>query len=221
MRFERITSAFPISLFSLGSLLASSLALLTTASPAAAEVEIVRETPPRERGDVYVVDRERGRAPAVKGGLGLNVFGAAGSRDSTKLGVGGRVEVVVPLGAVGLAVGGSFTQFYGGAGDSYDQTRIRPLLGEAGVALAATRGFEIRPMIGIGYTWVDVSTNGTANDQNARATGSIVTSGFDVAPGAKFSFVGGGFEVFALPKYNVMRGGPDFLAVEVGGGARF
>ncbi len=216
MKLERATSVLPIWLLASST---SGIALLA-AVPATADVEVVRERP-RERGDVVAVEREEGRVPAVQGGLGLNAFGAAGSRDSTKLGFGGRVEVVVPLGPVGLALGGSFTQFYGGAGSSFDQTRIRPLLGEAGIAFAAARGFEIRPMIGVGYTWVDVSTSGTADTQNGQAAGTIVSSGFDLAPGAKLSLVAGGLEVFALPKYNFLRGGPDFLAVEVGAGARF
>lgn len=154
----------------------------------------------------------------VRSGVGLNVFGAAGARDEARLGVGGRIEFVMPF---GLTLGGSYTQHF--TSDA-DRTAVRPLLGEVGWAIPVVKHVEVRPMVGLGYAFAAANTGGDvnrpSNSQTTNASVSGVTSGMDVAPGAKVSWVGRGFEVFTLPKYHFISGN-NFLGVEVGAGARF
>jgi hypothetical protein len=178
-------------------------------------VVVAQPGPMPQQGDVVVVQQ----APPQKGGQvmagpGLNLFGAMGTTDAGKLGFGGRIEYVQPVAkAAGIAIGGSFTQYYGGPGSNYSQANIRPLLGEIGIALSPVRGFEFRPMAGVGYTWIDVSTS--------NQVFSFGTSGFDFAPGAKISYIANKVEVYTLPKWHILENGNDFFGLEVGAGARF
>jgi hypothetical protein len=166
--------------------------------------------------DFYVHDGERADKRArVRSGVGLNVFGAAGSKDTARLGVGGRIEFVMPF---GLALGGSYTQHFT---SEADRTAVRPLLGEIGWSFAVVRHVEVRPMVGLGYAFASASsdTNNTGTS-NQTAVANATVGGFDVAPGAKVSYVARSFEVFTLPKYHFISGN-NFLGVEVGAGARF
>lgn len=163
--------------------------------------------------------RGRTREPErahVRPGLGVNVFGAAGTKDTAALGLGGRIEFVLPF---GLALGGSYTQNF-----NSDRTSVRPLLGEIGVAFPVVDHLEVRPMVGLGYAFTNTSSSGDSTNpganQSATASATVSTSGFDVAPGAKISYVGSGLEVFTMPKYHFISGN-NFFGVELGAGARF
>jgi hypothetical protein len=163
----------------------------------------------------------RDERPKVKPGVGLNIIGVAGAREEAQLGFGGRLEFITPI---GLTLGGSYTQHYSNETPSGDveRTKVRPLLGEVGVALPAARDIELRPIIGVGYAFVSGSSSGTGDpgDKNASASATVATSGFDVAPGAKLSYLNSGFEVFTLPKYHINKD-LNFFALELGAGARF
>jgi hypothetical protein len=170
--------------------------------------------------DYYVREEPvAARRPHVRSGVGLNAFGQVGTKDSARLGWGGRVEFVLPF---GLSLGGSYQVSYT---SDFDKTGVRPLLGEAGWAIPVGYHVEVRPMVGIGYAFATVSrdTNQsqpvTAN-QTIQASGTAFAGGFDVAPGAKLSYVGGGFEIYTMPKYHFITE-HNFLGVEVGAGARF
>jgi hypothetical protein len=175
------------------------------------------------RTDTVVVKEDRDDRVKVHSGIGLNVMGAAGSSDATKLGVGGRLEVVLPF---ALTLGASYTQYFANnPGSPVDhQSAFRPLLGEVGVALPVARVIEVRPMLGIGYAFVttsgDTANTGTGQNSTASGGGSIHTAGFDVAPGAKVSYVNHGLELFTLPKYHIIKD-ENFFGLEVGAGARF
>jgi hypothetical protein len=154
----------------------------------------------------------------VRRGLGLNAFGQLGTRGAAMYGAGARIEYVLPM---GLSLGGSYQVSW--AGD--DRTTVRPLLGEVGWTFPIVRNFEVRPMVGIGYAFAsanaDTAGDGFGNDADASAAASVTTSGLDVAPGAKISFLPGGvFEVYTLPKYHFITG-RNFVGVELGAGARF
>lgn len=187
-------------------------AVTTTTSTTTAHDEV-------ERRDI----EDRDRRPRVRPGFGLNVFGTLGSTNDANYGLGGRVEFVMPF---GLTLGGSYTQHW--TNDS-NRSALRPLLGEIGVAIPVVKGFEIRPMVGLGYAFVSSSgttnTNntGTAN-QTQTSSVSVATAGFDVAPGAKISWLpgtdGAAFEVYTLPKYHFISG-ENFFGIELGAGARF
>jgi len=156
--------------------------------------------------------------PRVHSGVGLDVLGVVGGTDESRLGVGGRLEFVFPF---GLTLGGSFTQHFNTNGNNdITRTQVRPLLGEIGFAVPVAYNVEINPMVGIGYAWVDVSTNGTSNSQQTNSNANVATSNFDVAPGVKISYIANGFEVFAQPKYHVIKD-LNFFAMEAGVGARF
>lgn len=173
-----------------------------------------------ERDEIKWEEGRRDRRPHVKHGIGLNVFGAAGSKDAAAWGLGGRVEFVLPL---GLTLGASYQQSF--RGTDGNKTSVRPLLGEIGLALPVGTMVEVRPMVGLGYAFVSTNadTNDTANG-NQAANASVATAGFDVAPGAKISFLpgvdGAAFELYTLPKYHFISG-TNFFGVEVGAGARF
>ena len=150
--------------------------------------------------DFYIHEAKRDDKRArVRSGVGLNAFGAAGSKDTARLGVGGRLEFVMPF---GLTFGASYTQHFT---SEADRTAVRPLLGEIGWTFAVVRHVEVRPMVGLGYAFAtgrntsDTDNTGSSN-QVASATGSTAASGFDVAPGAKVSFVDRSYEVFTQPK---------------------
>ncbi|MBI2391634.1 MAG: hypothetical protein HYV09_18745 [Deltaproteobacteria bacterium] len=167
--------------------------------------------------DYVVSDAERERAGRrVRSGVGLNVFGAAGARDDARIGVGGRVEFVMPF---GLALGGSYTLHWN---SEPDRTAVRPLLGEIGWAIPVVNHLEVRPMVGLGYAFAAGNTSRRNDDPRAdnSATVTAFGGGFDVAPGAKVSYVARGFEVYTLPKYHFITGN-NFLGVELGAGARF
>lgn len=159
------------------------------------------------------------KRPHVRRGLGLNVFGTAGTKDSARLGLGGRIEYVLPF---GLAIGGSYTTH---ATSEFDRTGVRPLLAEAGWSIPIVNHLEVRPMVGLGYAFATVSTDSnqsqavTAN-QSIQASGQAFAGGLDVAPGAKISYVARSIEIFTMPKYHFITGN-NFLGVEVGAGARF
>lgn len=165
--------------------------------------------------------RTRTREPErahVRPGFGLNVFGAAGTKETAALGLGGRIEFVMPF---GLTLGGSYTQNFT---SNSDKTAVRPLLGEIGMAIPVVNHLEVRPMVGLGYAFANASSSGDSTDpsvnQSATASASVSTSGFDVAPGAKISYVGSGLEVFTMPKYHFISGN-NFFGIELGAGARF
>jgi hypothetical protein len=170
--------------------------------------------------DTYVEGRRDGDdRPRVKGGIGINAFGTAGTKETARLGVGGRIEFVLPF---GLALGGSYTQHFVSEGD---RSAVRPLLGEIGWAIPAARRLEVRPMVGLGYAFASSSGNTNATEagsnQAQTSSASVSTSGFDVAPGAKVSYLAGNiFEIYTLPKYHFISGN-NFLGVELGAGARF
>jgi hypothetical protein len=191
----------------------------TTNAPAMQTTTMTSTT--TERDEVVWDDHDRKEhRPHVKHGLGLNVFGAAGSKDAAASGLGGRVEFVLPL---GITLGASYQQSFGGTDGN--KTSVRPLLGEIGWSLPVGRMVEVRPMVGLGYAFVSTSadTSNTA-DSNQVANASVATAGFDVAPGAKISFLpgvdGAAFELYTLPKYHFISG-TNFAGIELGAGARF
>jgi len=162
---------------------------------------------------------EREHRLGVNPGVGLNVFGAAGSKDQAAWGLGGRVEFVTP---VGLTVGGSYQQSFRGTDEM--KTSVRPLLGEIGIAIPVAPMLELRPMVGLGYAFVSTSSDSNATATSGQvASASVATAGFDVAPGAKISFLpgakGAAFELYTLPKYHVISG-TNFFGVELGAGVR-
>jgi hypothetical protein len=174
-----------------------------------------------ERDEVRMGEVEReDRRPRVNPGIGLNVFGAAGTKDAAAWGLGGRVEFVMPF---GLTLGGSYQQSF--RGTDGQKTSVRPLLGEIGIAIPVARFVEVRPMVGLGYAFVSTSSDSNnTGDNNQNASAAVATAGFDVAPGAKISFLpgtrGAAFEIYTLPKYHFISG-TNFLGVELGAGARF
>lgn len=167
--------------------------------------------------DYVVSDAKREREERrVRSGVGLNVFGAAGARDEARVGAGARIEFVMPF---GLTLGGSYTLNWT---SERDRTAVRPLLGEVGWAIPVVNHLEVRPMVGLGYAFAAGDTSRTNNDPRAEnsATATVFGGGFDVAPGAKVSYVARGFEVFTMPKYHFITGN-NFFGVELGAGARF
>jgi hypothetical protein len=193
---------------------------MTTSNAPAMETTTMTTTT-TERDEVVFDDHDRKeRRPHVKHGIGLNVFGAAGSKDAAAWGLGGRVEFVLPL---GITLGASYQQSF--RGTDGNKTSVRPLLGEIGWSLPVGRMVEVRPMVGLGYAFVSTNadTNDTANG-NQSANASVATAGFDVAPGAKISFLpgvdGAAFELYTLPKYHFISG-TNFAGIELGAGARF
>jgi hypothetical protein len=160
---------------------------------------------------------DRDDRPRVSPGIGLEVIGVAGTTEESRLGVGGRLEFVTRL---GLTLGGSFTQHFNTTSGDAEKTAVRPLLGEVGWAIPIASRVEIRPMVGIGYAFVNTQSSGSSNTNASAASGSIATSGFDVAPGAKVSFGGNGLQVYTMPKYHIIKD-TSFGALEVGAGLRF
>ncbi len=167
---------------------------------------------------LVIAHKEDDDRPRVKSGIGFNVFGAAGARDSARLGLGARIEFVMPF---GLTLGGSYTQHWEAEGG---RTGVRPLLGEVGVALPVAKRLELRPMVGLGYAFVSSSGSNDAtavNDSTTTTNATVRTSGFDIAPGAKISYLAGNvIELYTLPKYHFISGN-NFAGVELGAGARF
>jgi hypothetical protein len=156
------------------------------------------------------------RTPRVRSGVGIDVIGAVGGTDESRLGIGGRLTFVTPF---GLTLGGSLTQHFNTNSGDVTKTRVRPLLGEIGFAIPVTYNFEINPMVGIGYAWVNADTSST-NNGSGQATANVAASNFDIAPGVKLSYVGEGLEIFTMPKYHVIKD-LNFFALEAGVGARF
>lgn len=170
--------------------------------------------------DYYVHDPKKDdEGRHVRSGLGLNVFGTAGAADQARWGVGGRIEYVT---RIGLTLGGSYTQHFT---SERDRTAVRPLLGEIGWAIPVVNHLEIRPMVGLGYAFAsattDTDTNNTGtSNQVATTSGTASAAGFDVAPGAKVSYVARMFELYTMPKYHFISGN-NFAGIELGAGARF
>jgi hypothetical protein len=202
MRTKRTTSTTPTDT-------AVAPAVPTTSS-------VVTTTVTRPTDDYYVHEgRREDERVRVRSGFGLNIFGAAGAKDSARLGVGGRLEFVTPF---GLTLGGSYTQHFT---SEATRTMVRPALGEVGWAFAVAHHVELRPMVGLGYAFATArSSNDTVNAEGQTTNAPSRVDGFDLAPGAKVSFVGRAFEVFTLPKYHFITGN-NFLGVEMGAGARF
>lgn len=188
---------------------------VVTAQPAATSTTVVNHD--KDNGEIQHEDD----TPRVKSGVGLGLIGVLGTTDQSRLGVGGRLEFITPI---GLTIGGSYTQHFGGNNGNVDQTTsVRPLLGEIGMALPVARHVEIRPMLGLGYAFVNTSSTGNGakpGDNGGSATASVAASGFDAAPGVKVSYMASGLEVFTMPKYHVIKD-LNFFALEVGAGARF
>lgn len=176
-----------------------------SANPATTEKLVSK----RDRESLIVIGHDK--RPRLQPGFGLNVFGAAGSKDAAAWGLGGRLELVLPF---GLTVGGSYQQSFN---RTADEATVRPLLGEVGVAIPVARHVEVRPMVGLGYAFV----SGTSTNPS---TVPVAAAGLDVAPGAKLSFLTGSddaaFEVYTLPKYHFITGS-NFFGMELGAGARF
>jgi hypothetical protein len=168
--------------------------------------------------DYYVHEVKESDHRHVRSGLGLNVFGTAGDQENARFGLGGRLEYVTKI---GLAFGGSYTQHFT---SSADRTAVRPLLAEVGWAIPVVNHLEVRPMVGLGYAFIQSTTTGDVNrpsDSSTTATTTMVNAGgVDVAPGAKVSYVARGFEVFTQPKYHFISGN-NFAGLELGAGARF
>jgi hypothetical protein len=173
-----------------------------------------------ERDEVSLVDLEHDKKPRLRPGFGLNVFGAAGTKDAAAWGLGGRLEFVMPF---GLTIGGSYQQSFN---RTSDKTSVRPLLGEIGVAIPVARVVDVRPMVGLGSAFVSTSGDTTVNaggdGQVSNAT--VATAGFADAPGAKHSYPPGGdapaYEVYTMPTYHFISGS-NFFGMELGAGARF
>jgi hypothetical protein len=153
----------------------------------------------------------------LESGVGLEIIGVAGTTNESRLGVGGRLEYVTPF---GLTLGGSFTQHFNTAGGDAEKSAVRPLLAEVGLALPIAPRVELRPMVGVGYAFVNTQSSGTDTASGRAASASIAASGFDVAPGAKLSFGGRGLQVYTMPKYHFIND-MSFAAFEVGAGLRF
>ncbi len=154
----------------------------------------------------------------VKRGLGINAFGAFGTRDSADKGFGGRVEYVFPL---GLSLGASYTVHI----EDSHRTAVRPLLAEVGWGFpVGVRGLELRPIFAIGYGFANTNRSpdtdvlpGANQDVNVNAN----LQGLDIAPSAKVSYLAGPLEVYTMPRYHIFRNGNNWFGVEVGAGARF
>jgi hypothetical protein len=129
--------------------------------------------------------------------------------------MGGRIEYVLPF---GLAFGGSYAVHYETEGN---RTLVRPLLGEVGWSFAVVKHLEVRPMVGLGWAFVSGRRDEFVDENGRNVTArSAVTDGFDVAPGAKVSYVDHAIEIFTAPKYHFITGN-NFAAIELGAGARF
>ena len=118
----------------------------------------------------------------------------------------------------GLAFGGSYSVHYETEGN---RTLVRPLLGEIGWAFAVVKHLEIRPMVGLGWAFASGQRESFTNENGQNVTArSAVTDGFDIAPGAKVSYVARAIEIYTMPKYHFITGN-NFAAIELGAGARF
>lgn len=154
----------------------------------------------------------------VKRGLGINAFGAFGTRDSADKGFGGRVEYIFPL---GLSLGASYTVHI----EDGSRTAVRPLLGEIGWAFpVGVKGLELRPIFAIGYGFANTNRNPDTDvlpGANSNVNVNANLQGLDIAPSAKISYLAGPLEVFTMPRYHIFRNGNNWFGVEVGAGARF
>lgn len=160
------------------------------------------------------------RGPRIRRGFGINGFGSFGARDDARWGLGGRIEYVT---RIGLAVGGSYVVHWESEGD---RTQVRPLLGEIGWSIPIAPNLELRPMVGIGVAFLRRESATYTNDQGQTVTANVVTNnGFDVAPGAKLSYMASILEIYTMPKYHFINGsqvsGNNFFGLELGAGARF
>jgi hypothetical protein len=185
----------------------------TSGSEATVGVPMTKERAVSVRDQQSLIAIGHDKRPRLQPGFGLNVFGAAGSKDAAAWGLGARLELVMPF---GLVVGGSYQQSFN---RTADEATVRPLLGEVGVAIPVARHVEVRPMVGLGYAFV--TSSGTNTNTSSVP---VAAAGLDVAPGAKLSFLLGedaaAFEVYTLPKYHFITGS-NFFGMELGAGARF